>query len=76
MTDVLKRAQAWLDEADKRGINMTDEYGYLAVIRDLSTEVQKLRALLSDIRAEGRGISGSIAVRLIDALSGKEADRG
>ena len=46
ITDVLDRAQAWLDEADKRGINMTDEHGYLAVIRDLSTEVRRLGALV------------------------------
>jgi hypothetical protein len=44
--DVLDRAQEWLDEADKRGINMTDEHGYLAVIRDLSTEVRRLGALV------------------------------
>lgn len=46
VTDVLDRAQAWLDEADKRGINMTDEDGYLAVIRDLSMEVRRLGALV------------------------------
>jgi hypothetical protein len=46
VTDVLNRAQAWLDEADKRGINMTDEYGYLAVIRDLTVEVRRLGALV------------------------------
>ncbi len=44
--NVLDRAQAWLDEADKRGINLTDEYGYLAVIRDLSMEVRRLGALV------------------------------
>jgi rubrerythrin len=32
--DVLDRAQAWLQAADERGINVTDENGYLAVIAD------------------------------------------
>lgn len=46
LTEVLDRAKAWLDEADRRGINVTDENGYLAVIRDLSTEVRRLGALV------------------------------
>lgn len=42
-TDVLERAQAWLAAADERGINVTDENGYLAVIADLAAELEAAR---------------------------------
>lgn len=54
MTDVMNRAQAWLDEADKKGINLTDEYGYLAVIRDLVNEVKKRE---NDLMAAHNGLA-------------------
>lgn len=51
-TDVLERAQAWLQAAKERGINMTDENGYLAVIADLSAEVEFQRTALQGYRNE------------------------
>lgn len=64
--DVLNRAQAWLDEADRRGINMTDEDGYLAVIRDLAAAVRRLGALVP---------SNAIAWQERATLMEQEADR-
>lgn len=52
--NVLDRAQAWLDEAEKRGINLTDEYGYLAVIRDL---VDLVRRRENDLMAAHNGLT-------------------
>ena len=40
--NVMDRAQSWLNAADERGINVTDENGYLAVIRDMMLEVVRL----------------------------------
>lgn len=40
--NVMDRAQSWLNDADERGINITDENGYLAVIRDMMLEVVRL----------------------------------
>lgn len=49
-TDVIERAQAWLAEADKKGINRTDRYCYLAVIEDLVAEVEFQRTALQGYR--------------------------
>lgn len=43
----MNRAQAWLNAADERGINVTDENGYLSVIRDLMLEVSRLNERLA-----------------------------
>lgn len=58
MSDVIERAHAWLQAADERGINVTDENGYLAVIFDLVAEVETLRGAIDGYRNE--------QVRLID----------
>ena len=49
-TDVIERAQAWLQAADERGINRTDKDGYLAVIEDLVAEVEFQRVALQGYR--------------------------
>ena len=54
VTDVLDRAQAWLKAANERGINVTDDNGYLAVISDLAAEVTKLREQVSESIADMR----------------------
>lgn len=58
-TDVLERASAWLQAAQERGINVTDENGYLAVISDLAAEVEFQRTALQGYRNE--------QLRLVDA---------
>lgn len=59
-TDVLERAQAWLQTADERGINVTAENGYLKVIADLVAEVEFQRTALQGYRNE--------QLRLVDII--------
>ena len=54
--DVLDRAQAWLQAADERGINVTDENGYLAVIADLVAEVETQRGTIEGYRNTYQGV--------------------
>ena len=56
MSDVIERAQAWLQAADKLGINVTDENGYLAVISDLVAEVEAQRVSLDGYRNTHQGV--------------------
>ena len=55
--DVLDRAQAWLQAADERGINVTDENGYLAVIADLVAEVETQRGTIEGYRNTYQGLN-------------------
>jgi len=71
VTDVLDRAQAWLKAANERGINVTDENGYLAVISDLAAEVTKLREQVSESIADMRELRDELRATRIQWLSAK-----
>ena len=69
MTDVIERAQAWLQAADERGINVTDENGYLAVISDLVAEVEIQRGSLEGYRNTHQGVRAYRVLRqAVDAM--------
>ena len=69
VTDVIERAQAWLQAADERGINVTDENGYLAVISDLVAEVETLRSALEGYRNTFQGVRAYRVLRqAVDAM--------
>lgn len=69
VTDVIERAQAWLQAADERGINVTDENGYLAVISDLVAEVETLRSALEGYRNMFQGVRAYRVLRqAVDAM--------
>jgi hypothetical protein len=69
--DVLDRAQAWLQAADERGINVTDENGYLAVIADLVAEVTKLRGHLDEAVVDMRELRDDLKETRIRWLTAK-----
>lgn len=71
VADVLERAQAWLHAADERGINVTDENGYLAVIADLVSEVTKLREHLDDAVSDMRELRDDLKETRIRWLTAK-----
>lgn len=69
VSDVIERAQAWLQAADERGINVTDENGYLAVISDLVAEVETLRGALEGYRNTFQGLRAYRVLRqAVDAM--------
>lgn len=69
MSDVIERAQAWLQAADERGINVTDENGYLAVIADLVAEVETQRGTIEGYRNTNQGVRAHRVLRLaVDAM--------
>ena len=69
MSDVIERAQAWLQAADERGINVTDENGYLAVISDLVAEVETQRGALEGYRNAYQGVRAYRVLRqAVDAM--------
>jgi len=67
----MDRAQSWLNAADERGINMTDENGYLAVIRDMMLEVVRLNeriAYLEPIFIAARNLTNNVEEWECDGL--------
>lgn len=69
VSDVIERAQAWLQAADERGINVTDENGYLAVISDLVAEVETQRGTIEGYRNTYQGVRAYRVLRqAVDAM--------